>query len=232
VSWLGSSREFLGAVKSIPITAGPGIEPRGWGSYEESQRVDEAGMLADRTQFDEMTAAGQVTGEQWRAAIGGTPRDHLASVLELVRSCEQEVDQLKSLGDDKFDEDAPNLIELGELLYDCREYLEHTLAGEAAAGAEGAEEGGEATAEGMAVEAGAAPSAPAGPIASRDEAYRRLREVAEYLRRTEPHSPVSYLVERAISWGQMPFQAVIRDVLGGNAPAYATVLETLGIDDS
>ena len=51
-----------------------------------------------------------------------------------------------------------------------------------------------------------ASGAPAGPIASRDEAYRRLREVAEFLRKTEPHSPVPPLLDRAVRWGNMSFE--------------------------
>lgn len=42
-----------------------------------------------------------------------------------------------------------------------------------------------------------------GPIGSRAEAYIRLSEAADYLLRTEPHSPVPYLVKRAVSWGNM-----------------------------
>jgi predicted component of type VI protein secretion system len=89
--------------------------------------------------------------------------------------------------------------------------------------------------EGALSEDGGVPGAPAahgggGPIASRDDAYRRLREAAEYLRRTEPHSPVPYLVERAVNWGQMPFQEVLRDVLKDDK-ARASLLETLGLND-
>jgi len=228
LSWMGTSRDFLDAVKSISITSGPGIEAYGWGDYEGSQRVDDAGILADQSLFNELTAAGHITGEQWRAAVGGTPRDHLGLVLNSLRGCEEELGQLKSLCEDKFGDDAPNLIELSTLLWDAREYVEKTIAGDAP------QEGAEASAEGgggASGSAGAAPAASAGPISSRDEAYRRLREVAEYLRRTEPHSPVSFLVERAIGWGQMPFQAVIKDVLKANGPAYAAVLETLGIHE-
>jgi hypothetical protein len=39
---------------------------------------------------------------------------------------------------------------------------------------------------------------------SRADALRRLAAVAAYFRRTEPHSPVSYLVQRAVRWGEMP----------------------------
>jgi type VI secretion system protein ImpA len=42
-----------------------------------------------------------------------------------------------------------------------------------------------------------------GAIASRAEAYQRLREAADYLQRTEPHSPVPSIVRRGIAWGEM-----------------------------
>ena len=40
-------------------------------------------------------------------------------------------------------------------------------------------------------------------IASREEAYRSLREASDYLMRTEPHSPTPFLVNRAVAWGSM-----------------------------
>ncbi|HYJ45623.1 MAG TPA: type VI secretion system protein TssA [Pyrinomonadaceae bacterium] len=53
------------------------------------------------------------------------------------------------------------------------------------------------------------------PIRSRAEAYWRLSEAAEYLLRTEPHSPTPYLVQRAVEWGSMSlfelFQQIIRN---------------------
>ncbi|MBD0371100.1 MAG: type VI secretion system protein TssA [Pyrinomonadaceae bacterium] len=53
------------------------------------------------------------------------------------------------------------------------------------------------------------------PIRSRAEAYWRLSEAADYLLRTEPHSPTPYLVKRAVAWGSMSlfelFQQIIRN---------------------
>jgi type VI secretion system protein ImpA len=53
------------------------------------------------------------------------------------------------------------------------------------------------------------------PIRSRAEAYWRLSEAAEYLLRTEPHSPTPYLVKRAVEWGSMSlfelFQQIVRN---------------------
>jgi len=48
---------------------------------------------------------------------------------------------------------------------------------------------------------------------SREEAFRRLDEVADYLLRTEPHSPVPYLVKRAVTWGSMPLAELLQELL-------------------
>lgn len=53
----------------------------------------------------------------------------------------------------------------------------------------------------------------AGPVTSRDEAYRRLAEAADYLMRTEPHSPVPYLIMRAVSWGNMSLAELLHEFI-------------------
>jgi type VI secretion system protein ImpA len=57
------------------------------------------------------------------------------------------------------------------------------------------------------------PLDPAAAPRSREEAYRRLDEVADYLLRTEPHSPVPYLVKRAVAWGNMPLAELLQELL-------------------
>ncbi len=54
------------------------------------------------------------------------------------------------------------------------------------------------------------------PIRSRAEAYRRLAEVADYLIRTEPHSPAPYLIRRVISWGGMTLEELLPELLGSD----------------
>jgi predicted component of type VI protein secretion system len=96
------------------------------------------------------------------------------------------------------------------------------------------DDGGQIAAEavGPAGAAGAAgPSGPSGPITSRDEAYRRLREAAEYLRKTEPHSPVPSLVDRAVRWGNMTFENLFDDVVK-NQDVRSQTKDLLGLQES
>jgi type VI secretion system ImpA family protein len=52
-----------------------------------------------------------------------------------------------------------------------------------------------------------------GPIRSRADAYRRLSEAADYLLRTEPHSPTPYLVKRAVEWGSMSLPELLQQIV-------------------
>ena len=40
--------------------------------------------------------------------------------------------------------------------------------------------------------------------ATRAQALAQLRVVADFFRRTDPHSPVAYLADKAARWGDMP----------------------------
>ena len=224
ISWLGSSRDFLAAVKSVPLTSGPGVPGRSWQDYENSQRVDTAGLQADKKQYQELLALGLIPGSEWKAAVAATPHDRLRGTLDAIAACEEEVRLLTASCGEKFTEETPNLVELSNLLRDCREYLAARI------GSPAAEEAPEEAPSAAAAAGAPAGGGRAGPIGSRDEAFRRLKEAADYLRRIEPHSPVPYLVDRAVAWGEMPFRDVIKDVLRDDK-AFKNILETLGMHD-
>ncbi|WP_257709194.1 type VI secretion system protein TssA [Salmonella bongori] len=57
----------------------------------------------------------------------------------------------------------------------------------------------------------AATNSPA--FASREEAYQMLKQIADYLQRTEPHSPVPYLLHRACIWGHTPLPELLNELL-------------------
>lgn len=50
-------------------------------------------------------------------------------------------------------------------------------------------------------------------IMTRDDALDGLLKVADFFRRTEPHSPVSYALEQAVRWGRMPLPKLLEDLV-------------------
>jgi type VI secretion system protein ImpA len=65
-----------------------------------------------------------------------------------------------------------------------------------------------------------------GPIESREDAYRRLEQIADYLMKTEPHSPTPYLIRRAVSWGRMSLVDLMLEVVReeGDMTRYLSLL--------
>lgn len=53
--------------------------------------------------------------------------------------------------------------------------------------------------------------------ASREEAYRQLLVIAGYLARTEPHSPVPYLIRRGVEWGNKPLSELLGELISADA---------------
>lgn len=70
--------------------------------------------------------------------------------------------------------------------------------------------------------------AEAGGLQSRAQALAQLRSVAEFFRRTEPHSPVAYLADKAAMWGEQPLHVWLRGVVKDDAVC-AQLEEMLGV---
>ena len=66
-----------------------------------------------------------------------------------------------------------------------------------------------------------------GAVQTRAQALSQLRLVADFFRRTEPHSPVAYLADKAASWGDMPLHVWLRAVVK-DPGAIAGLEELLG----
>src|SRR5262249_34137356 len=90
---------------------------------------------------------------------------------------------------------------------------------------EGAE--GEVSADGTPAKAAAGGGG--GPIQTRKDALKRLAEIADYFQKTEPHSPVSYLVTRAVKWGNMPLESWLKDVIKDETVLFS-LRQTLGFN--
>jgi len=226
LSWLGSATGFLPVVKRSPIATGGGVA-LSWADYENSMRVDDATISPERRQ--ELIEVGYITGEQWQAALASSPPESLQELVRSIESSEEELRAIDAFAVERFatqdeEEEPPSLTRLTDVLSELREYLE-SHGGSAAVAEAGAEGGAE-----IAAAVGAAgPAAGRGPLATRQEALRQLQEVGDYFRRTEPHSPISYLVARAVKWGGMSLEELLKDVVRTDE-VIEHIWETLGLD--
>ncbi|MGH7931835.1 MAG: type VI secretion system protein TssA, partial [Candidatus Binataceae bacterium] len=232
---LPSSLAELGL--TLPTAAG---EAYSFLRFKESRAVDELGRKnqeAAKKAIDE----GKITGEQFDKQVAASPRKFYESLLEDLSEGFAECEKLAAIVDEKFGRDAPSLLGIKRALDDCRGVVEpivkkkRELEPDPVAPAAGNEDGAVTVSSAPAPTLRtAAPAANNGGVVPLDpvdraDALKRLDAIAAFFHRTEPHSPVSYLVQRAVRWGQMPLEQWLTDVIN-DENVLARIRETLGID--
>lgn len=233
VGWLTRLNVKL---QAVPLTV-PTPEETSAYAWKEWMSAQHLAKLAvkDQTAMARAQQRGEVTQAKFLVAVSLTPGPWYAALAEEVASALAALDELDAVLDEKSGAAvAPSLSPLREVLQNVqmlvtRVVRERVEKGELASAPlpvvepSMSEETTEAAAE--------TPSANAqaiGPITSRVEAYRALATAAEFLMRTEPHSPVPYLVRRAIHWGNLSLVELLDELLQKNADVN-TVYALLGM---
>jgi type VI secretion system protein ImpA len=180
---------------------------------------------------------GDLTADDFEKAVAQTPREHCQSVVDDLAEVRAEMSQLLDVLNGLLGEHAPALSEVARALGDSDTLAKQILQRkgpapsaepEEAEQAEQAEEPA-AAAEGTEAATGAMEKAPRRGR-SREDIYRQLRDAANQLQQMEPHSPIPYLIQKAVQWGSLPFPQLIR-ALVRDQNIIAELNRELGIAD-
>jgi type VI secretion system protein ImpA len=147
---------------------------------------------------------GTVTRGDFDQAIMAAPRENFQTLEEDVNQCVDELTQLLQALNGKMGSLAPGLIDLRAAVEDYRKLVKQVLSQKGGEAGESADGSGESPTEG---------GGATGKIGSREQAYRQLAQAAALLRQLEPHSPIPYLIQRAVELGSMPFPQLIRALI-------------------
>jgi len=221
-------------IQTIPFTGSKGYSFRDWEDSKVFNFSDNIENLdsAEQERVSELKTQAEkqrrVTAEMWAAEVGATRRAKCEEVNFDLEECWAEFNSLNQAIEEKYDRNQmPGLANLRKSLdavhTQAKKLLEQKRKEEPDESDLPAEEG--SVGEGG-VRTGAGGST--GPIGSRRDALRRLNEIAEFFQRTEPHSPISYIVQRAVKWGNMPLELWLQDVIKDETVLY-NLRQTLGI---
>jgi type VI secretion system protein ImpA len=224
------------SIRAVAVTRSLDGAAYSWLQWKESRTVDN--LLRQNPEAHQAALAeGKLSGERFDKAVAGTPRVYYETLSEDLAECWEAYEKVSRVVDDKFGRDAPSLLNIKSALEDCRTLVEgitkkkRELEPDTPSVQPARQSEHSAQRESSQRPVGAPPSGSVPPISQdRADALRRLSEVAEFFRRTEPHSPVAYLVQRAVHWGEMPLEVWLREVIGDEA-VLARVRETLGLKD-
>jgi type VI secretion system protein ImpA len=189
-NWLDSqdrSLRFPGTIRLAPLIKAEGGVSFSWTDWKQPSNGQASRELFDKAVEATSLETCQKLGED--IAIGKNALDQLVKTLE-TRMGKAE---------------APVLLSIRSAVNDC-----HTLIQQILEKKRPPPEQKEHTPTGD----GAQPAArPAPALNTRDEIYKQLKQAAAALKKLEPHSPIPYLIERAVDLGSKQFPEMIKDLV-------------------
>lgn len=208
----GAEGVLVAPIRRVPITEGDSPGPFSLWKYHQA--------LDAQKSADEQTRAAKIAKigfsaedidksvDQSSESFYINLRDDLTECVEIYKAIGTKLDEYCGL------DEAPPTRTIVEILGDCIGAINHIAKLKFPVTVEAEEESDEnendatngATSEAKVMVA-------KGPIASRDDAFKQLHDIAEFFRKTEPHSPVSYVLEKAVKWGNMPLGELINELI-------------------
>lgn len=166
----------------------------------------------------------RVTLEKIAAAAGKTEKQLYIQWLEDGERCTAGARDLARICDQQFGDEMPSFSQLIENIEAVRQRLESIARDQGLAAPTN-----RAVEVSSSSEDGGRIGSRAGAIENRVQALECLRDVAAFFRRTEPHSPVAYLAEKAARWGSIPLHLWLRNVVKDHG-TLSHLEEMLGLD--
>ncbi|MFN7693908.1 MAG: type VI secretion system protein TssA [Burkholderiales bacterium] len=149
--------------------------------------------------------------------------------LNAMQQAQEALQRLQAEADARFGRDGPGFAGARKALEAAMDALKR-LGRDSGLGTSAAPVAADETHDSSApAGAASAPVARVGALQTRAQALQQLHEVAAYFRRTEPHSPVAYLAEKAARWGDLPLHAWLRQVVKDDA-TLARLDDLLGVE--
>jgi type VI secretion system protein ImpA len=208
--------------------------------WDQANYVDNL-KVKETKAYEEAIAEGKPTGDLFRKAVSTTPRSFYETWIADLTEGAEELKLLNAFIEERYTEaeEIPTLSavsrtleSLDQMIGDIEKVVGKLREGDEeesndGGGGEEGDSGGGGGGGGSRKREWTGEGVPLDPQ-DRMDAIKRLQAVATFFKTNEPHSPVGYLVERAIYWANLPFEKWLEEVVK-DAGVLDSVKETLGI---
>ena len=224
------------AIENISLTENPPYTLLEWKSAKE---IDNQIRLEKETS-QSIKDAGKIDTQTFMAAVNKTPIPFYEKLLKDIEKVNETIHELAIFIEDKFP-DTLNVRTLNETLSELKKTVEKISAERGVNISSPSVETIENTPNPIISTDQKPPTSPVqetkkttmgashhASIQSRQEALKQLHNLAQFFHQTEPHSPVAFLVDRAVKWGNMNLQDWLKEMIKDDQTLFG-IQETLGI---
>lgn len=200
-------------LKLAALTAPASGQPSSWADWESAQRLVQ--VVARSREFEAEAAAARLA---FHKSVLETPTHWLSGRRRELRAIIDRALAIDQLIEAAAGPDSPCLAGLRKVAEAIDAFLAGVLGKRDSSASPDASAATDAGVAAIPFETAAQPAqlSPARgwpSIRTRTDAYRQLSEIAAFLSATEPHSPVPYLLERAVAWGSMSLTDLLPELV-------------------
>jgi type VI secretion system protein ImpA len=212
---------LIAPIAKVPITDVTSIGRLTSADYQKALAISK---IADPELREKKIAKGGLSVEAFERAVReGSPKFY-AGLVEDLTQCVAEFAKMTAALDERCGGHAPPSSSIRSALETCLDTVKSVARDKLAL----IETGGE-TASGSATSAASAEGdrvstnggglgVSADALRTREDALRQLLKVADYFRRSEPHTPLSYALEQVVRWGKMTLPELLTELIPDDAP--------------
>lgn len=204
----------------------------GWIDSREVDNLGRQNAEAYQAALDE----GRISGETFDTRMQSIPEALVRERSDMVQAAREAFARFSAMADGRLGREAPSLGALDDALKKIQTIYARVAVAKGMGGIEAVE--GEVATNVAAGEGGGNSAAAVGALnlgggslASKEAALRALNDIAGFFRRTEPHSPVAYLLDRAVAWANMPLEQWLAEVIRDEG-TLSSIRERVGLPPS
>ncbi|TYK65440.1 type VI secretion system protein TssA [Colwellia echini] len=209
----GADGVLLSPIRNSLITEDASCEPYSLWQYQ--QAVDVSRMSDEQKQADQIERNG-FSMEHIEKAVNQSSNEYFAELYSDIEVCISEYKAVDALLTEFCGSyEAPPTSKIIELLESAKGAINHIAKAKLPIVVE--ENDTEADNE-QATEQAINSASPQSytvntALNSREDAFKQLNIIADYFKKTEPHSPISFMLTKTVRWGNMPLEELMKELI-------------------
>ena len=208
----GAEGVLISPIRNVKLTASNSHDSYNLWQYQQALEIQK--IHDENERQNRIDAAGfSITDIQ--QSVSDTSDDFFIETVNNLNSCIEDYKSISNMLDEHCGLDiSPPSRNIINVLEECLGAIKH-LAGDVLENDEDINNDTES--EDSAEPSGSAVVTKAGTINSREEAFKQLLKISDFFKKTEPHSPIPAILERAVKWGNMPLEQLIQELIPDNS---------------
>lgn len=206
----GADGTLVLPIRKTQVTAGD--HAYAFWQFEQAVEVEKVG---DPARKQARVDAGDISMDLFTTSVKQTPAGFYVDLAGDIAEAQAAYVAMNGVLSTKAGNDSPPYAKIRDMMEAVLSAIRFVAGDKLASAAPVIEAAEEAAPAGAGVPAAATggPAKAGNGAYTRDQAFTDLKRIAEFFRKTEPHSPISYTIEDAIRRGNLPLPELLAELL-------------------